>query len=204
MLNRFRKSNKGFTLVELMIVVAIIGILAALAIPAFLKYIKSSKAAEATMVMRKMADGAKSYFTSSQSFSKASTGDQPWHVSNATDKRPGLPVAWADQVFPGSAITVVSVPAIPTGGAKMMPDFGAASAEKTATLNKLNFAVEDPMYFQYTYVSSGKGAAAKADITARHAFNAVEAKAHTVEQNLSVATSQEVLVSPPYVSNEFE
>ena len=63
-----RLKQKGFTLIELMIVVAIIGILALVAIPAFMDYMKKSKKTEASLQLNKIAKNAKAAFITNASY----------------------------------------------------------------------------------------------------------------------------------------
>ena len=54
MLGEFHRSQKGFTLIELMIVVTIIGILVALALPLFSRTITKSKQSEAKQILKQI------------------------------------------------------------------------------------------------------------------------------------------------------
>ncbi|MHB8418925.1 MAG: prepilin-type N-terminal cleavage/methylation domain-containing protein [Myxococcales bacterium] len=61
-------TKEGFTLIELMIVVAIIGLLAALAIPNFLKFQARSKQSEAKANLKSLYTAQKSYYGDKQAY----------------------------------------------------------------------------------------------------------------------------------------
>ena len=56
-------NRKGFTLIELMIVVAIIGILAAIAIPQYIKYVKRSRTSESLDHVKMMCNALADWYS---------------------------------------------------------------------------------------------------------------------------------------------
>ena len=138
------RNRKGFTLIELMIVVAILGILAAVAIPAFLKYIKRSKTSEATMNVRKLYDGSVTYFATEY----ADTDGEA-----------------VDNMFPASAVHPDTGPTED----KYDPSDWGFSVD-AGTWAALSFAVADPHYFQYQYDSDAAGGEANQCVFTASAF----------------------------------
>jgi type IV pilus assembly protein PilA len=63
-----KKDEKGFTLIELMIVIAIIGILAAIAIPQFSNYRVRAYNSTAKEDLRNAATAQETYFTDTRSY----------------------------------------------------------------------------------------------------------------------------------------
>lgn len=88
-----RKSNKGFTLIELMIVVAIIGILAAIAIPNFLRFQLKSKSSEGKVNIAAIRTAEESYLAEFGQYVAAAvnpTADVPGSQKAAFDTGGGF------------------------------------------------------------------------------------------------------------------
>ena len=142
-----KTNRKGFTLIELMIVVAIIGILAAVAIPGFMQYIKNSKTSEAKTNLNALTKGAISWFESE-------------HYT------PDGMSAYSKQYPAGDASMGVEADAN-TVGNKVNPVVKCTIGEDTnakcvgngeesqSIFKDLNFEVKSPIYYYYLYKADG-------------------------------------------------
>ena len=140
MLNRFRNA-KGFTLIELMIVVAILAILAVVAVPAFIKYMRRAKTTEAIDQIDKLYKASASYYSAPQ----VKQGD-------------GGKIQCQ---FPATQGMTPDVTAKKCCGGASDADGDDRCDVKTSGLwdtdiwSSLNFSMNDQHYFAYTYTSNG-------------------------------------------------
>ena len=72
-----KSPSRGFTLIEVMIVVAIIGLLAAIAIPLFVRHMKVAKQNDAVLALNRLSKNAKVYYTSHVAFPQGTAGVLP-------------------------------------------------------------------------------------------------------------------------------
>lgn len=138
---RSPRAARAFTLIELMIVVAILALLAATAVPAYLKYIKRSKVTEAMISMRRIFDGAVTYFATDYS---DATGSLIPHQ------------------FPVSAVTTPAAAAV--GATPIVTP--AAVWDSNPTWDSVKFSIVDPHRYAYQFDSGGFDSAAQFTVSA--------------------------------------
>lgn len=78
MLQKFFRSDRGFTLIEVLIVVVIVAILAAISVPIYVQYVKGARAADPQSTIGAIFNAAKMYYQDK--------GEYPTDVQELTDE----------------------------------------------------------------------------------------------------------------------
>jgi type IV pilus assembly protein PilA len=94
--------SRGFTLIELMIVVSIVGILAMLAVVGYRKLVQASHVSEATGMVQNIRVAQEGYHSETQQYANVS--------SSLTDYYPAAPVYQVVHAWGGACTTCVGVP----------------------------------------------------------------------------------------------
>jgi len=71
---RRKHTGKGFTIIEVLVVVAILGILAAIAIPAYTKYVTNARRADGKSALVAAAQAMERYYTNNYAYTNATIG----------------------------------------------------------------------------------------------------------------------------------
>ena len=134
MLTKLQSRRSGFTLVEIMIVVAIIALLAAIAVPSFLRARKRSQATSTLETLR-MIDGAKDQYAIENGKGPSVTPTQPElapYVKNGTKLYTQLLASNASDAL-NAAITIGPIdtpPKVDNGTKTALADALGANADE--------------------------------------------------------------------------